>query len=128
MKQKIGLVALVVPSYEAGLLFFVNGLGFEVVEDRDEGHKRWIVVRPAGAETGLVLARAVNADQEAAIGNQVGGRVGFFLQTDDFDRDHDKIRGAGGQFEEHPRNKSYGKVAVFSDPFGNRWDLIQPAT
>ncbi|MGR3662420.1 MAG: VOC family protein [Paracoccaceae bacterium] len=128
MRQKIGLVALVVPEYEAGLAFFVDGLGFELVEDRIDGAKRWIVVRPVGAETGLVIARAVGAEQKAAIGNQTGGRVGFFLQTDDFDRDATAITSAGGAFEEEPRNETYGRVAVFRDPFGNRWDLIQPAS
>ena len=128
MKQKLGLVSLVVPSYEAGLAFFVGGLGFELVDDIPQGDKRWVVVRPVGAETGLVLARAVGAEQEAAIGNQAGGRVGFFLHTDDFERDVDRITGAGGVFQEDPRHEPYGIVAVFTDPFGNRWDLIQPAT
>lgn len=127
MGQKIGLVALLVPEYQAGLDFFVGGLGFELIEDRPEGTKRWIVVRPTGAETGLVIARAVGAEQQAAIGNQHGGRVGFFLQTGDFDRDAVRIRAAGGTFEEPPRDEIYGRVAVFRDPFGNRWDLIQPA-
>jgi catechol 2,3-dioxygenase-like lactoylglutathione lyase family enzyme len=80
LAQKLGLVALVVPDYQAGLDFFVGGLGFEVIEDRPEGDKRWIVVRPVGAETGLVLARAVGAAQKAVIGNQTGGRVGFFCR------------------------------------------------
>lgn len=127
MRQKIGLVALIVPEYDAALAFFVDGLGFELVEDRVDGAKRWIVVRPVGAETGLVIARAVNEQQQAAIGNQMGGRVGFFLQTDDFDRDAKAITAAGGSFEEKPRDVVYGRVAVFNDPFGNRWDLIQPA-
>lgn len=128
MKQKLGLVALVVPSYEAGLAFFVDGLGFELVQDIPQGDKRWVVVRPVGAETGLVLARAVGAEQEAAIGNQTGGRVGFFLHSDDFERDARNITAAGGVFQEDPRDETYGIVAVFADPFGNRWDLIQPAT
>lgn len=128
MRQKIGLVALVVPEYEAALDFFVEGLGFELVEDRVDGAKRWIVVRPVGAETGLVLARAVGTTQQAAIGNQTGGRVGFFLQTDDFNRDAAAIVTAGGSLEEEPRDEAYGRVAVFNDPFGNRWDLIQPTS
>jgi catechol 2,3-dioxygenase-like lactoylglutathione lyase family enzyme len=128
MGQKIGLVALIVPEYQAGLDFFVGALGFKIVEDRVDGAKRWIVVRPPGAETGLVIARAVGSEQIAAIGNQSGGRVGFFLQTDDFDRDASQIVTAGGLFEEKPRDEVYGRVAVFRDPFGNRWDLIQPAT
>jgi catechol 2,3-dioxygenase-like lactoylglutathione lyase family enzyme len=128
MGQKIGLVALIVPEYQAGLDFFVGALGFEMVEDRVDGAKRWIVVRPKGAETGLVIARAVGVEQVAAIGNQSGGRVGFFLETDDFDRDAARIVTAGGSFEEEPRDEVYGRVAVFRDPFGNRWDLIQPAS
>ncbi|MGR3292035.1 MAG: VOC family protein [Paracoccaceae bacterium] len=127
MKQRIGLVALVVPEYEPALDFFVGGLGFELIEDRPDGAKRWLVIRPAGAETGLVLARADGIKQTAAIGNQTGGRVGFFLHTDDFYRDAKRIHEAGGVFEEEPRHELYGIVAVFSDPFGNRWDLIEPA-
>jgi predicted enzyme related to lactoylglutathione lyase len=128
MKQKIALAALVVPEYEPALEFFVDGLGFELIEDLPQGGKRWIVVRPRGSETGLVIARAVDAAQRAAIGNQTGGRVSFFLQTDDFDRDAERIEKSGGSFEEQPRDEVYGRVAVFRDPFGNRWDLIQPAT
>jgi len=125
MKQTIALVALVVPEYEPALAFFVDGLGFELVEDIAQGDKRWVVVRPRGAETGLVLARAVGAAQQAAIGMQTAGRVGFFLETDDFTRDADRIIQAGGEFEESPRDEPYGRVAVFRDPFANRWDLIE---
>ena len=97
------------------------------MHDEPQGDKRWVVVRPKGAETGLVIARAVGPDQTAAIGNQTGGRVGFFLQTDDFARDSVRVIVAGGTFEESPRHEPYGTVAVFRDPFGNRWDLIEPA-
>ena len=127
MALKIALLALLVPEYQPALEFFVAGLGFDLVEDRSETNKRWIVVRPKGAETGLLLARAEGAEQAAAIGHQTGGRVGLFLQTDDFDGDAARITAAGGVFEETPRTEAYGRVAVFRDPFGNRWDLIQPA-
>ena len=127
MAQKIALLALLVPEYQPALEFFVAGLRFDLVEDRAEAKKRWIVVRPKGAETGLLLARAEGAEQAAAIGHQTGGRVGLFLQTEDFDDDAARITAAGGVFEETPRTEAYGRVAVFRDPFGNRWDLIQPA-
>ena len=125
--QKIGLVALVVPDYEAGIEFFVGGLGFDLVQDLPQGLKRWVVVRPKNAETGLVLAQAEGSEQIAAIGHQTGGRVSFFLQTDDFDRDAAAVVAAGGAIAENPRDEIYGRVAVFTDPFGNRWDLIQPS-
>jgi len=96
-----------------------------MVEDIAQGDKRWVVVRPRGAETGLVLARAVGEAQQAAIGMQTAGRVGFFLETDDFTRDAARIVQAGGEFEESPRHEPYGRVAVFRDPFANRWDLIE---
>jgi len=128
MKRRIALVALLVPEYEPALAFFVAGLGFDLVEDIAQGDKRWVVVRPPGGETGLVLARAVGPEQRAAIGGQAGGRVGFFLESDDFSRDAARIVQAGGKFEETPRDEPYGRVAVFRDPFGNRWDLIQPTT
>jgi len=127
MRQKIGLVALVVPDYDSAISFYVSGLGFDLAQDEIQGKKRWVVVRPRGAETGLLIARAANADQSAAVGNQTGGRVGFFLHTDDFDRDAIAITGAGGKFQENPRDEIYGRVAVFTDPFGNMWDLIEPA-
>jgi predicted enzyme related to lactoylglutathione lyase len=124
---RISAVALVVPDYDAAIAFY-TGIGFEVRANEDMGGgKRWVTVAPAGAETALVLARAADDRQTAAIGNQTGGRVGFFLQTDDFSRDHARITAAGGHFEETPRDEPYGRVAVWRDPFGNRWDLIGPA-
>jgi predicted enzyme related to lactoylglutathione lyase len=127
MAGKIALVALVVPEYEPALDFFVAGLGFDLVEDFPMGKKRWVVVRPKGCETGLLLARADGAIQTEAIGNQTGGRVGFILHSDDFEADAKRIVTAGGVFEEDPREEVYGKVAVFRDPFDNRWDLLQPS-
>jgi catechol 2,3-dioxygenase-like lactoylglutathione lyase family enzyme len=130
MKQIIARVALVVPDYDLAIAFYCNLLGFDLLEDADVGDgKRWVLVRPKGAtETALLIAKADGARQEAAIGNQAGGRVGFFLFTDDFDRDHSAMLKAGVRFVEAPRREVYGTVAVFVDPFGNQWDLLQPAT
>jgi len=101
-------------------------LGFDLIEDTDMGAgKRWVVV--GGAEGGrLLIAKAANDTQAAAVGNQTGGRVGFFAHTDDFAGTHARLIDAGVQFHEQPRHEAYGTVAVFSDPFGNRWDLIEP--
>lgn len=127
MPARISAIALVVPDYEAGLAFYVGKLGFRLVEDIDQGRKRWVVVEPPGGGARLVLARAEGKGQEAAIGNQAGGRVFLFLQTDDFARDHAAMLAAGVAFEEAPRHEVYGSVAVWRDPFGNRWDLIGPS-
>ena len=129
MRQTIARVALLVPDYDAGIAFYCGKLGFDVVEDTVlDSTTRWVVVRPKGAvETALLLARADGERQQAAIGNQTGGRVGFFLFTDDFSRDHAAMLAAGVVFLEVPRHEPYGTVAVFSDPFGNHWDLLQPA-
>lgn len=128
MAQNISFVALVVPDYDLAIDFYVNKLGFELIEDTPQGDKRWVVVAPPGAnETRLLLARAVNDDQTASIGNQAGGRVFLFLNTDNFDDDVAKMRAAGVHFEEEPRSEVYGKVVVWRDPFGNRWDLLQRA-
>jgi catechol 2,3-dioxygenase-like lactoylglutathione lyase family enzyme len=124
--SRISAITLVVPDYEAGLAFYVGQLGFRLVEDVDQGRKRWVTVEPPGGGTRLVLARAEGEAQRAAIGNQAGGRVFLFLQTDDFARDHVAMLAAGVTFEEAPRHEPYGSVAVWRDPFGNRWDLIGP--
>jgi catechol 2,3-dioxygenase-like lactoylglutathione lyase family enzyme len=123
---RLALTTLVVPDYDAGIAFFVDTLGFDLIEDSDMGGgKRWVVV--GGKDGGrLLLARAANDAQIAAIGNQTGGRVGFFTHTDDFAVTHARLADAGVQFHEQPRHEIYGTVAVFSDPFGNRWDLIEP--
>jgi catechol 2,3-dioxygenase-like lactoylglutathione lyase family enzyme len=126
-QRSIGAVTLLVPTYQAGIDFFIGALGFALIEDRDlGGGKRWVLV---GAESGalLLLAQAVGPAQIAATGNQTGGRVGFFLHTDDFARDHARFSAAGVVFREAPRREAYGTVAVFADPFGNLWDLIEPA-
>ena len=127
MKQRIVSVALVVPDYDVAIRFFCDGLGFRLIEDIDQGRKRWVTVEPAGGGVRLVLAQAEGPEQVAAIGNQAGGRVWLFLQTDDFARDHARMLAAGVVFEEAPRHEDYGVVAVWRDPFGNRWDLIEPA-
>ena len=126
MTARISAVALVVPDYDAGIAFYVGKLGFRLVEDIDQGRKRWVTVEPSGGGTRLVLAQAEGPVQTAAIGNQAGGRVFLFLSTDDFTRDHTAMLAAGVQFEEEPRHEPYGSVAVWRDPFGNRWDLIGP--
>lgn len=128
MTGRIALVTLVVPDYDAAIAFYRDGLGFDLLEDTPlSATKRWVRVAPKGGGTALLLARADGPAQDAAIGNQTGGRVAFFLETDDFARDHDRFRRAGVDFVEQPRHEPYGTVAVFTDPFGNRWDLIEPA-
>lgn len=122
----LSALSIIVPTYDAGIAFFCEVLGFELIEDIDQGgEKRWVKVQPKGAQTGFILARAVGADQIAAIGQQGGGRVWLFLESDDFDQDHADLQSKGVHFEETPRDETYGRVAVFSDPFRNRWDLIQ---
>ncbi|GAA3389640.1 VOC family protein [Streptomyces roseoviridis] len=126
----LALVTLVVRDYDEAVDFYTRALGFELVEDTDRGDgSRWVVVRPRGAGqgTGLLLARAKNEAEAAAVGAQTGGRVGFFLHTDDFGRDHARMTAAGVRFLEEPRHEPYGSVAVFEDLYGNRWDLLQPA-
>jgi len=125
--QTIALITLVVPDYDAGIDFYVGKLGFELLEDTKRSEtKRWVRVAPKGAQTAILLAKADGTKQEAAIGNQTGGRVGFFLNTDDFARDYTAMKNAGVMFKEEPRHEPYGSVAVFSDPWGNLWDLIEP--
>ncbi len=123
--MKLHLVAILVPDYDAGIAFFTGPMGFELLEDTDlGGGKRWVRVAPPGAQTAFLLARAVG-DQAAFVGRQGGGRVWLFLQTDDFAADHARMLTQGVTFEEAPRREPYGTVAVFQDPFGNRWDLIE---
>lgn len=130
MKQWLALVSVVVPDYDEALAFYAGVLGFERVEDTPvpEQGKRWVVVAPPGAaECRLLLARASNEEQRSRIGNQTGGRVFLFLYTDDIDRDERRYREHGVVFVRERRREPYGQVAVFQDPFGNLWDLIQPA-
>jgi len=132
VRKHIACFALVVDDYDRAIDFYVDALGFELREDRLLGAvpgnaaKRWVVVAPAGAETGVLLAQAANDAQRASIGRQTGGRVGFFLHTDDFRRDHAAMLAKGVRFVESPREEAYGTVVVFEDPYGNRWDLVEP--
>lgn len=124
---KLSLAALLVRDYDEAIAFYVAALGFELVEDVDQGGgKRWVVVRPKGSQGGLLLARAANAEQQAQVGRQAGGRVFLFLETEDFAADHARMSAAGVRFLEAPRHEPYGVVAVFEDLYGNRFDLIEP--
>jgi len=127
----LSLVTLVVAEYDRAIRFFVDALGFELVEDspattNDGEPKRWVVVRPPKAPTGILLARADGEDEVAAIGRQTGGRVGFFLRVDDFEVAYRRMKDAGVTFVTEPRTEPYGTVAVFVDVAGNRWDLLGP--
>jgi catechol 2,3-dioxygenase-like lactoylglutathione lyase family enzyme len=127
----LDLVTIVVPNYESAIDFFVDRLGFELIEDaaattNDGRPKRWVVVGPPGGHTRLLLARADSDRQADAVGNQTGGRVAFFLRVEDFDSTYEAIRSKGVPFVEQPRTESYGRVAVFVDPWGNHWDLLGP--
>ncbi|MBD0842952.1 VOC family protein [Streptomyces sp. TRM68416] len=128
--RRIALVTLVVDDYDEAIRFYTEALGFRLVEDtpRPDG-SRWVVVEPGSADQGtaLLLARAKGDAQHARVGDQTGGRVGFFLHTDDFGRDHARMLAAGVTFLEEPRHERYGSVVVFQDLYGNRWDLLQPA-
>jgi catechol 2,3-dioxygenase-like lactoylglutathione lyase family enzyme len=129
--MRIELAALVVDDYDPAIAFFVEVLGFELVEDspsltNDGRPKRWVVVRPPGAVTGLLLARADGPDQAAVVGAQFAGRVGFFLRVDDFAAAYERMVAAGVVFVTPPRDEPYGRVAVFLDVAGNRWDLLGP--
>ena len=124
--------ALIVEDYDEAIDFFVGALGFELVEDKpalttkDGRPKRWVVVRPPGAQTGLLLARADGPEQQAAVGEQFAGRVGLFLRVEDFETAYARMRGAGVRFLTDPRDETYGRIAVFEDVAGNRWDLLGP--
>ena len=126
-------VAVVVDDYDEAIAFFAGALGFELVEDspattNDGRPKRWVVVRPPGGQTGLLLARADGDEQAAVVGRQFAGRVGLFLRVDDFDGRYERMRAAGVAFVTEPRDEPYGRVAVFLDVAGNRWDLLGPST
>ncbi|MFF0244522.1 VOC family protein [Streptosporangium sandarakinum] len=126
------LFTIIVEEYDPAIEFFTGILGFDLVEDspsltNDGRPKRWVVVRPPGARTGVLLARADGERQRAAVGDQVAGRVGFFLRTDDFDAAYERMTAAGVEFVTPPRAEPYGRVAVFRDIAGNRWDLLGSA-
>ncbi|MEM7094810.1 MAG: VOC family protein [Actinomycetota bacterium] len=129
--MQLGLVTLVVDDYDEAIAFFVDALGFELVEDspsvaNDGTPKRWVVVRPGGEGTGLLLAQASTDEQRDRVGDQTGGRVGFFLQVDDFAAQYERMDAAGVEFLEEPRHEPYGTVVVFRDLAGNTWDLLGP--
>jgi catechol 2,3-dioxygenase-like lactoylglutathione lyase family enzyme len=129
-RRRIALVTLVVRDYDEAIAWFTRALGFTLVEDTPlAGGKRWVVVAPGpgGDGAALLLARAARTEQEARVGDQTGGRVAFFLRTDDFARDHAAFAAAGVRFVEGPRAEEYGRVAVFVDLYGNRWDLVEGA-
>lgn len=124
--ETLAAVTLLVPTYDAGIAFYVGALGFSLLEDTDMGNgKRWVIVGPPGGGANLLLAQPKNETEAAAVGNQTGGRVAFFLETDDFTDTHSRFVASGVDFLEQPRHEPYGTVAVFADPFGNRWDLIE---
>jgi catechol 2,3-dioxygenase-like lactoylglutathione lyase family enzyme len=124
--------ALIIDDYDEAIRFFVDVLGFDLVEDspalttRAGRPKRWVVVRPPGARTGLLLAKADGEREVRAVGDQFAGRVGLFLRVDDFEDAYDRMRRAGVEFAGEPRDEAYGRVAVFLDVAGNRWDLLGP--
>ena len=127
------LVALIVRDYDAAIRFFVDVLQFQLVEDvpsltNDGRPKRWVVVRPSGGQTGILLARADGDHQADAVGQQFAGRVGLFLRVDDFDASYQRMTDAGVRFVSPPRDDAYGRVAVFVDLEGNKWDLLGPAS
>ena len=126
------LVTVIVEDYDEAIDFFVNRLGFELAEDspaltNDGRPKRWVVVRPPGAATGVLLARPDGEDQRSAVGGQFAGRVGLFLRVEDFDAAYERMASAGVEFLTEPRVEPYGRIAVFADLAGNRWDLLGPA-
>ena len=131
--MQLSLVSVVVDDYDEAISFFTSLLGFELIADepslksRDGSPKRWVVVRPPGAATGVLIARADGPEEVAAVGNQTGGRVGFFLEVDDFDATYARMSTAGVRFVGMPRSEPYGRVAVFLDIAGNKWDLLGPA-
>ncbi|TNE60630.1 MAG: VOC family protein [Alphaproteobacteria bacterium] len=128
MAQRIALVSLLVADYDEAIAWYTEKLGFDLIEDTAEADKRWVVVAPCGGDGGcrILLAEAKNDAERAAIGNQTGGRVFLFLNTDDFGRDYRRMLDAGVPFVRGPVYEPYGTVAVFQDLYGNQWDLIEP--
>lgn len=127
--MRLGLVAFLVRDYDEAIRWFTERLGFALCEDTAiDAVKRWVVVAPPGDGARLLLAKAANDEHRAAVGRQAGGRVGFFLETDDFDRDYASMTSRGVSFAEIPRAERYGKVAVFLDLYGGKWDLVERRT
>ena len=130
--MQLDLVALIVDEYDPAIEFFTRALGFDLIEDspsltNDGRPKRWVIVRPPGAQTGILVAQADGERQRRSVGDQVAGRVGFFLRVDDFEAAYERMLSAGVSFVTAPRSEPYGRVAVFLDIAGNRWDLVGPA-
>lgn len=130
--MRLDKITLVVDDYDRAIAFFTGVLGFELAEDspaltNDGRPKRWVVVRPPGGGTGILLAQADGGRQAAVVGNQTGGRVGFFLHVEDFEAAYRRLADAGVDFVRPPRTEPYGRVTVFEDLYGNHWDLIGPA-
>jgi catechol 2,3-dioxygenase-like lactoylglutathione lyase family enzyme len=129
--MRLGKFTIIVDDYDLAIWFFTHALGFDLIEDspsltNDGRPKRWVVVRPPGGETGILLAESDGDRQAAAVGDQFAGRVGLFLEVDDFDAQYQRMQAAGVEFVTVPRTEPYGQVAVFLDVFGNRWDLLGP--
>ena len=129
--MRLGKFTIIVDDYDLAIWFFTHALGFDLIEDspsltNDGRPKRWVVVRPPGGETGILLAESDGDRQAAAVGDQFAGRVGLFLEVDDFEAQYERMRAAGVEFATVPRTEPYGQVAVFLDIAGNRWDLLGP--
>ena len=127
MKQQIGSVTFLVKDYDEAIEYFINKLQFDLIEDSQLNEtKRWVVVSPKGSiGTSLLLAKATTEEQERSVGNQTGGRVAFFLHTDNFNRDYERMMSKGVNFLESPREEKFGRVVIFQDLYGNKWDFIQ---
>jgi uncharacterized glyoxalase superfamily protein PhnB len=126
MATSLGMIAIVVDDYDAAIAHYTQDLGFELLEDSElTPDKRWVVISPSTQGARILLAKASNSQQTAAIGNSTGGRVGFFLYTDDFTETYQSYQARGIEFTETPRNESFGQVVVFKDKYGNKWDLIE---
>jgi catechol 2,3-dioxygenase-like lactoylglutathione lyase family enzyme len=126
MATSLGMIAIVVDDYDSAISHYVNDLGFSLIEDTElSPEKRWVVVAPSPTGAKILLAKASSDEQRAAIGNSTGGRVGFFLYTDDFSETHERYLANGIEFTETPRQETFGQVVVFKDKYGNKWDLIE---
>jgi len=126
MRTTLGMIAIVVDEYDSAIAHYVNDLGFSLIEDTHlTPDKRWVVIAPSSSGAQILLAKASNEQQKSAIGNSTGGRVGFFLYTDNFQQSYEKYLANGVEFTETPRQESFGQVVVFKDKYGNKWDLIE---
>ena len=126
MATSLGMIAIVVDEYDAAIAHYTHDLGFELLEDKElTPDKRWVVIAPSAHGARILLAKASNSQQTAAIGNSTGGRVGFFLYTDNFQETYQNYLARGIEFIETPRNETFGQVVVFKDKYGNKWDLIE---